>query len=258
MTAVDPGALAFEEKGPVDGARAVLLHGFTQNSYCWGPFDDLLAARFRLRLIDAPGHGNSGHARADLIDAAWLVGVVGGLGTYVGYSMGGRIALQLALDSPGLVERLVLISASPGIADDAERAARRRRDEALADHLETIGLASFLDEWLAQPLFATLPSGVAHRGAREQNNVTGLASSLRALGTGAQEPLWERLGELAMPVLLIAGADDAKFATTAHDMADAIGANAEVAVLEGAGHTTHLEAPERTASVVLQWLGHAG
>lgn len=261
MTAVDPGALAYEERGlvyeergPAAADRVALVHGFTQSAGCWSPFDDALAAHHRLRLIDAPGHGASRHQHADLVDAAWLVGVAGGPATYIGYSMGGRIILRLALDSPELVRRLVLISASPGLADNAERAARRTRDDALATHLEAIGVPAFLDEWLAQPLFATLPPARAHRAAREHNTAAGLAASLRALGAGAQEPLWDRLGELSMPVLLIAGVDDPKFASVARDMADAIGANAEVALIDGAGHTTHLEQPDRTATHVLAWL----
>ena len=254
MTTVDPGALAYEERGPVDASRLVLLHGFTQNAGCWSPFDDALAPYYRLRLVDAPGHGASGHERADLVDAAWLLGLVGGRSDYLGYSMGGRIALRLALDSPGLVERVVLIGASPGLLDDDERDARLERDLALADRLETLGLEPFVDEWLAQPIFATLPPSAAHRDARRRNTATRLASSLRSLGTGAQEPLWDRLGELAMPMLLLVGTDDRKFASIARDMADAVGSNAEVALVQGAGHATHLEQPDRTATLVLDWL----
>jgi 2-succinyl-6-hydroxy-2,4-cyclohexadiene-1-carboxylate synthase len=254
MTAVDPGELAYDEHGPADAPRMVLLHGFTQTARCWAPFDAALAEHHQLRLVDAPGHGASRHAHADLVDAAWLVGVAGGPATYVGYSMGGRIALQLALDSPDLVRRLVLISASPGLADHAERAARRERDDALAEHLEAIGVAAFLDEWLAQPLFASLPPTRAHRTERERNTAPGLAASLRALGTGAQQPLWDRLRELRMPVLLVAGVSDAKFVGVAQQMAEAIGVNAQVALVEGAGHTAHLEQPALTASLVLDWL----
>jgi 2-succinyl-6-hydroxy-2,4-cyclohexadiene-1-carboxylate synthase len=254
MTAVDPGALAYEERGALDAPRVVLLHGFTQNRDCWSPFDDALASTFRLRLVDAPGHGTSGHEHADLVDAAWLTGVAGGPATYLGYSMGGRIALRLALDSPDLVRRLVLIGASPGIVDEEERAARRVRDDALADRLEAIGLPAFLDEWLAQPLFASLPADRAHRAARSRNRAGGLASSLRALGTGVQLPVWDRLHELTMPVLLVVGETDTKFAAIARDMADAIGRTAAVAVIDDAGHTAHLERPAATADAVLAWL----
>jgi 2-succinyl-6-hydroxy-2,4-cyclohexadiene-1-carboxylate synthase len=253
-----PDLLPFVDAGPSTGDRLVLVHGFTQTGRCWAPFDDLLAARHRLRLVDAPGHGAAGHATAGLAEAAGLVARTGSPGgepaVYLGYSMGGRIALRLALDHPALVRRLVLIGASPGLADPAERAAREVADDRLADRIETIGVDAFLDEWLAQPLFAGLPADRVHRAERRRNTASGLAASLRALGTGAQEPLWSRLGELTMPVLLLAGEHDVKFVAIARRTASAIGANASVSVVPGAGHTAHLEQPERTAAAVLDWL----
>jgi 2-succinyl-6-hydroxy-2,4-cyclohexadiene-1-carboxylate synthase len=222
----------------------------------------LLAARRRLRLVDAPGHGAADHAGADLVRAARLLGDTGSPdgepATYVGYSMGGRIALRLAVDRPGVVHRLVLIGASPGLADPSERAGREAADERLADRIETIGVDAFLDEWLAQPLFAGLAPERAHRDERRGNTATALAASLRALGTGAQDPLWDRLCELRMPVLLFAGEHDGKFTAIARRMAARIGPHATVVVVPGAGHTAHLEQPERTAAALLAWLDGAG
>ena len=118
--------------------------------------------------------------------------------------MGGRLCLMLALDRPDLIERLVLISASPGIADAGAREARRTEDERLAQEIERDGVEAFLERWLAQPMFETLPRG---RDDRRPASATPrrLAHQLRVLGQGAQEPLWDRLAELAMPVLLVAG-----------------------------------------------------
>jgi 2-succinyl-6-hydroxy-2,4-cyclohexadiene-1-carboxylate synthase len=105
--------------------------------------------------------------------------------------MGGRHALRLALDRPDLVERLVLIGASPGLADTGEREQRRAADDALATHLEQIGVAAFVDEWLAQPIFAGLPVAAQFRDERRTNTAAGLAASLRLAGAGAQESLWD-------------------------------------------------------------------
>lgn len=265
MTTGDPPPLARTDvpAGPPSGGtrapgdpadRIVLVHGFTQNRRCWSPFDALLSARHPLRLLDAPGHGDSGHGDADLPTAAALLAASGGPGTWLGYSMGGRMALRVALDHPALVARLVLIGASPGLADGAERAARRDADERLAERLLADGLAAFLDTWLALPLFAGLDAATAHRAERLRNDPAGLAASLRAAGTGAQEPLWSRLDELTMPVLLLAGADDERYLAIAHDMAARIGDHATVAAIGGAGHTAHLEQPARTAATVLAWL----
>jgi 2-succinyl-6-hydroxy-2,4-cyclohexadiene-1-carboxylate synthase len=169
--------------------------------------------------------------------------------------MGGRHALQLAVDRPDLVERVVLIGASPGIQDDSERAARRSRDRELAGRLEAVGVDRFLTEWLAQPLFATLPPEAHQLGERRRNTVEGLSTSLRMAGTGAQLPLWDALPGVDVPVLLLAGALDARYAAVAHRMHDAIGDNATVVTIADAGHAVHLEQPLATAEVVARFLG---
>jgi 2-succinyl-6-hydroxy-2,4-cyclohexadiene-1-carboxylate synthase len=168
--------------------------------------------------------------------------------------MGGRLALHLALSRPDLVRRLVLIGATAGIADEAERTARRTADEALAEHLERIGVDAFLDEWLAQPLFAHLSVEAACLDERRRNSAGGLASSLRRAGTGTQRPLWGDLHRLTLPVLLLAGEHDPKFTEIARQMAEHIGRNATVAIIDGAGHSVHLEEPDRTTRCVRAWL----
>ncbi len=236
------------------GPRIVMVHGFTQTKASWGRFADDLAVDHELVLLDAPGHGESATVMADLPAGAELLAAAGGPGTYLGYSMGGRFALHVALAHPELVDRLILVSSTAGIGDDAERELRRAADNALADRIEGIGVDAFLDEWLAQPMFASLGAEASAVDERKTNTAGGLASSLRLAGTGTQAPLWSRLGELDMPVLLIAGADDAKFADIAHRLAEAIGSNARTAVIEGAGHSAPLEDPTTAAAVVREWL----
>ena len=234
--------------------RVVLVHGFTQTSRCWPPFDELLAARVECQSLDAPGHGNAAALALDVPAAAAHLARRGGTGIYLGYSMGGRLCLRLALDYPTRVRGLVLVSASPGIADASQRQARVQRDEALADRIQQIGVAAFVDEWLAQPMFAHLPAANAHRDERLRNTADGLASSLRLAGTGAQEPLWDRLAELAMPILVIAGSLDEKYVAIGRQMVAAIGANATFAEITAAGHSAPLEAPEATVQLVSDWL----
>jgi 2-succinyl-6-hydroxy-2,4-cyclohexadiene-1-carboxylate synthase len=234
--------------------RVVLVHGFTQTSASWGPVADRLARRFEVVRVDLPGHGGSGAVGVGFTEAAGLVGVTGGTAAYVGYSLGGRLCLRLALDRPDLVPALVLVGGSPGIADAGGRAERRAADERLARRIERDGVASFLDAWLAGPLFATLPAEAAGHQERLANTAEGLASALRRLGTGAQEPLWDRLGELRRPTLLVAGERDPKFAGIAREMATAIGPAARVALVPGAGHAAHLERPASTAALIEEFL----
>jgi len=239
------GAGEPEESGPV-----VLVHGFTQTQAAWEPVAARLRPRWRLVRVDLPGHGGSAGVRAGFAEAAGLLGECGGRAAYVGYSLGGRLCLRLALDRPELVRALVLLGASPGIADPAARAERRAADEALAAGIEDDGVAAFLDRWLAGPLFATLPPARAGLPDRLANTPEGLASALRLLGAGAQAPLWDRLAGLRCPTLLVAGALDAKFAALAAEMAAAIGPAAHRALVPGAGHAAHLERPAELAALL--------
>jgi 2-succinyl-6-hydroxy-2,4-cyclohexadiene-1-carboxylate synthase len=168
--------------------------------------------------------------------------------------MGGRLALHLALGRPEVVEALVLVSATAGIEDATERAERREADDALARRLETIGLDAFLDEWLRGPLFARLTPDAADLPDRRRNTAAGLASSLRLAGTGTQEPLWSRLPELSMPVLVVAGDQDETFAAVGRRMAAEIGPNASYADVPGAGHSAHLEQPAVFVRTVRRWM----
>lgn len=231
-----------------EGPRLVLAHGFTQNGDCWGELPRLLAEQFEVVLVDLPGHGRSGHDDADLWQASQLLGDVGGPAIYVGYSMGGRTALHLALQAPALVEGLVLIGATAGIESEAERVARQEADEALAEHLGALGLDAFLDEWLAKPLFAGLDEVAAAREHRLTNRVEGLQGSLRSCGTGTQTPLWSRLVEIIAPALVVAGSHDTKFTGIGQRLVAEL-PSATFASVTGS-HAVHLQAPTQVAELI--------
>lgn len=236
------------------GDPVVLIHGFTQSGRTWEPVAVRLARVHTVIAVDAPGHGGSAEVEADLGAGAELIGAAGGRAAYVGYSMGGRFALHLALARPDLVTGLVLVSTTAGIDDPGQRADRRRADGLLADRLERDGVEAFLRWWLSRPLFATLPAEAADIDSRLGNTAKGLASSLRRAGTGTQEPLWDRLGELSMPVLVMAGELDDAYLARAHRLVEGIGANATLLAVTGAGHTVNLEAPEAFAAAVEAFL----
>ncbi len=235
-----------------------MAHGFTQNRQCWGPLAEDLARHHEVLLVDCPGHGESGHDDSSLWEAAELLLDVGETATYLGYSMGGRMALHAALAAPSSVSRLILIGATAGIDDEAERAQRRERDAELAEGLIRGGLPAFLDNWLSLPLFAGLTEQVACRDQRLLNRTEGLAASLRNCGTGAQESLWDRLGELTMPLLVVAGSDDHKFTEIGHRIVTgANNAHVEMAVPTGT-HAIHLEQPALVAQTVRDFVARTG
>jgi 2-succinyl-6-hydroxy-2,4-cyclohexadiene-1-carboxylate synthase len=237
-----------------EGPPLVLVHGFTQTRRCWGPVASDLAGDHAVVRIDAPGHGRSAEVMAGLRTGGRLIADQGGHATYLGYSMGARFCLHLALSNPELVKALVLVGATAGIEDPAERAERAERDRATARRIEERGLLDFLDEWLAQPLFAGIPPERAFKVERMENTVPGLQSSLQQAGTGVQDPTWHKLHRLLMPVLVMAGADDTKFATLAERMVGVIGANATLALVPGAGHAAHLEQPDAFLAQLRPWL----
>lgn len=243
------GALAFESV-PGIGDPIVLLHGFTQTARSWRPIAERLDTERPVVAVDAPGHGRSADVVLGLLDTARAVADIAPRSTLVGYSMGGRVALHLAIHQPAAVERLVLIGATPGIEDPTERAERRAADERLATRLELIGVDAFLDEWLAQPLFADLAPSRRDLDDRRRNTVAGLAASLRNSGTGTQESLWARLSEIHVPTLVITGGRDDKFTEIGRRMVDAIGREAHLVTIPDRGHAVHLEDPDRVAEVV--------
>jgi 2-succinyl-6-hydroxy-2,4-cyclohexadiene-1-carboxylate synthase len=243
------------------GSPLVLVHGFTGSIDTWEPARSLLGSRHRVIAVDLPGHGGSSApprswrlpevVRA-IMTALDRLGV--SRAGWLGYSLGGRVALHAAMACPSRVERLVLESTSPGISDPGERSARAAADEALAADLERRGLPVFVDRWMAQPLFATLrrlgPTALARdRALRLRQSPAGLAAALRAFGVGVQEPLWEHLPALEVPTLLVAGAADRRYRGLATAMAARL-PHARVAVVPRAGHTVHLENPVPFWSVV--------
>ena len=254
-----PPVLASTRRG--EGPPLVLVHGFTQTAASWRRVEPFLPPGRTLIAVDLPGHGGSADVSvADLAEAAALVGAAGGPATYVGYSLGGRTCLTLALQAPALVRALVLIGATAGIEDAAARAERRARDEVLAAEIAAggdAGIPGFLARWLSGPLFAHLAAEQQDLPARS-HAAGGLAASLRTCGTGTQQPSWERLGALAMPVLACAGADDARFCAHAAHLGAAIGENAETAVLAGAGHAACFEKPAAFGALLADFCARHG
>jgi 2-succinyl-6-hydroxy-2,4-cyclohexadiene-1-carboxylate synthase len=222
--------------------RQVFVHGFTQTAASWAPVIDRLPPGDESVVLDVP-------RGMDFVSTALALGRTGRQGTYVGYSMGGRLCLRLAVERPDLVEHLVLVSASPGIADAAARASRQEADERLAREIERDDVDGFLERWLNMPMFRTL-AGEARGITSRQRDPAVLTHQLRALGQGAMEPLWDRLSQLPMPVTLVVGALDEAYVRHAQEMRRAI-PHARLEIVEGAGHALHLERPDALVRILI-------
>lgn len=229
----------------------VLLHGFGGTGRTW---DGVIAALERERYlplaVDMPGHGECADANRPISFAGCVEHVLALAPerfTLCGYSLGGRIALHVALAAPARVGRLVLVSTTAGLQDDADRARRSACDRRLADELERVPFEDFIERWRTQPLFADDPPGVGALASEDhlRNRPGALAAVLRGIGTGEMEPLWGRLSELEMPVAVLVGDRDQKFEALGRRMVDLL-PNAELIVLQG-GHRLPLECPDAVA-----------
>jgi 2-succinyl-6-hydroxy-2,4-cyclohexadiene-1-carboxylate synthase len=249
------------------GEPLFLLHGFTGSSGTWSPVLPDLVRDHHILAIDLVGHGKSA-APADNARYAFcaavddLAAVAEELdvqrASWLGYSLGGRLALGVAIRHPQRVAALVLESATAGVRDETERTRRRASDNALASRIEQSGIESFVAEWEALPMWSSQRSLApnvlaALRQRRLANNPVGLANSLRGMGQGAQPSLWDRLGEVRATTLLIAGAQDPKFARIAAEMQESI-PDAELAIVPDAGHAVHLERPAHFSEIVCAFL----
>jgi 2-succinyl-6-hydroxy-2,4-cyclohexadiene-1-carboxylate synthase len=232
----------------------VLLHGFSGTRYAWDRVTAQLSAqRYMPLALDLPGHGDEAEQKVPIDFDSCVAHVLARSPerfALCGYSLGGRVALHVALADPQRVTRLVLVSTSAGIEDPAERAQRRAADRHLADELEQIPFEQFIERWRTQPLFADDSPEVGELAREDQrrNRPQALAAVLRGIGTGEMAPLWDRLGELAMPVTVVAGGRDTKFRALGERMAALI-PNAEFVVISG-GHVIPLESPTALAEAL--------
>lgn len=261
--------LAYHVEDSGTGDPLVMLHGFTGSARTWQPFVKALSRHFRVIRVDLPGHGQTAtsthppdyHFPFVVRNLVELLDELDATPAHLlGYSMGGRVALAVAClpDRNRFLQSVILESASPGLREENARAYRRKTDNALADRIEAYGIQDFVNHWESLPLWESqqsLPDSTRRslREERLQNDPSGLANSLRGMGTGMQPSLWNILHFLDKPVLLIAGEQDNKFVTIAEGMYLRI-RTSELALIPDAGHTVHLEKPDLFIQQVLDFL----
>lgn len=256
MNTPPPFVSPLRRTGNPNNPPLLLLHGFLGSLHTWRPVLPTLSQHFYCLLPDLPGHGRNLNAdlqaplHFDLL-SEWLLRLLDEQGlqsvSLLGYSMGGRAALNLACHAPQRVQRLILESSSPGLASEAERTQRLEQDSARAALLLQQGMPAFAAAWYAQPLFASLRARPRLRASLQRaaaaNDPRWMARVLSALSPGLQPPQWDCLEKLHLPVLLLAGEQDPKYAALSAQMAARL-PQAQRLLLPGAGHNLHTETPQ--------------
>ena len=256
----------YETSGDRNNPTLLFLHGFMGSSADWTEdFVPFFSDEHYCISLDLPGHGRTKAEHRDDYSmnrcAAGITGLLDSLAVsqanVIGYSMGGRLALYMAVNFPGRVGKVVIESASPGLASDAERRARIEQDRKLADRIQHMPIDQYLDEWYAQPLFATMDKASDRYQKmltrRVQNDPRKLRLSLEMMGTGAQPSLWDKLEKIRSPLLLVVGERDEKFRQIADEMARHC-PSAKTEVVENAGHSVHFENPQEYTKLASQFL----
>lgn len=249
------------------GKSLLLLHGFAGSSESWSTILPWLSSLFDVICIDLPGHGRTAAPTAierytmPIVarDVAQIIELIGVSASVLGYSMGGRLALYLALHFPERVTGLILESASPGLEDAVAQRERAESDELLADRILRSGVPAFVADWEKHPIFTSqrrLSPALLDQQRRQRlaNSAIGLAGSLRGMGAGRQPNLWPELANLKTPVLLMAGELDEKYVQISRRMVNLL-PRAQLQTFPECGHNIHLEQPEAYLACVQGWLG---
>ncbi len=248
----------------------VFLHGFLGRGDDFLPIAAELQKHFFCLLPDLPGHGENTTGNPErplnfplLAERFAVLTDIFRLEEYtlVGYSMGGRVALYLACRFPRRVRALVVESANPGLEGERERRARLAADRQRAARMEREGMAAFLEFWYALPLFASLQRRPHLRERiktqRARNAPRWMGKIMVELSPASQPSLWDELSAMRQPTLLVSGALDSKYARLMQRMAKRM-PQANLAIVEQAGHNVHLERPLAYTRRLEAWLRGRG
>lgn len=256
-------AIAFRLLDDGSGPWVVWVHGFLGSSLDFLPFARRLAPRYRSLLVDLPAHGDSAGVEPESVAAsARLVAEAmdaNGIDRAVlaGYSLGGRVALDLAARRAGRTAGLILESASPGIVGEEARARRVRMDERRAQWLVEENREEFLSNWYRQSVFRSLaarPSDLEILIAtRRIADPKAMGYALVRFSPGRQEPKWSVFTRLDCPILCVAGRLDGRYLATSRRIT-CVSRRATLAPIRDSGHVVHFEAPEAYFEAVNRFL----
>ena len=255
----------FETIGSEKNPSILFLHGFMGSTFDWYKIADDLSADFYSILIDLPFHGDTKIIDGSKIKSMQnisdeVIFLLNDLSIkkliIAGYSMGGRLALCLAMTYPERFSHIILESVSPGLQTEREQAERKLQDEELAKKLKLVKLEKFLLEWYSQPIFGDIKHHPEFNNLLKRrllNDPDKLANSLSIMGTGNQPSFWPDLNNNKIPMLLLVGENDLKFKNIAIEIENKCTV-ANINVIKQCGHNIHFEKPEEYVQIIRKFL----
>ena len=237
----------------------VLLHGFMGTGGIFSELIESLKAFSNPVSIDLLGHGQTEGAelhyrfsvKEQVADLYKLISEQLNIPVFLyGYSMGARLALQLALHHPDIIQGLILESGTFGIESETERQARQALDASRADQIMG-NFEGFLKEWESMPMFKSETAAIDSE--QKNQNPVWMSNSLLGFGTGTIPCVRDRLPELASPTQLIVGEQDAKFVSINQTMNKEI-PSSELSIVEKTGHRVHSEKPDIVAETIKKFV----
>jgi 2-succinyl-6-hydroxy-2,4-cyclohexadiene-1-carboxylate synthase len=251
--------------GDPSNPPAVFLHGFMGSADDWQDVINSITDNYYCLAFDLPGHGLTKVKSIDeykiqtcaqqLVE--WLELNIKNKFDLCGYSMGGRLALYMAVNYSDRIKKVIIESASPGLKTKEERQNRIQIDNLRAKRILMESLDQFLDDWYELPLFDNINKesddykSMIER--RLKNNPILLAKSLLHMGTGNQPSLWDQFDKIKSQLLLIVGEKDDKFKMIAGEIADNC-YNAKMKIIPDSGHTVHLENKDTYIKEIIDFL----
>lgn len=246
----------------------ILLHGFTGSLEDWYQFEKYFSKDYNLVGIDIIGHGKSDspsdlnyYSTNSIIRQIKKVkeAVTGKKVFLLGYSMGGRAALNYALSLPYDLEGLILESATAGIINPSIKFERERTDRNLAEFILSNPIEKFVDDWMNKEIFLTqknLSYSILNeiRNRKLDCNKTGIANSLLGFSAGVINPVFDKLSELRIPVQLICGELDNKFVDI-NQLMQKLLPNSKLSIIKNSSHNVHLEETKQYADIVYSFAG---
>lgn len=255
-----------ESIGGDHGTVLFFLHGFMGRGEDWREPASSLPDQWRSVLVDLPGHGGS--TRLEPAAYTWegacglvrevIEGCRSERTVLVGYSMGARIALQVAVSEPGLVGGVVVESGTAGLEDPAARRERLALDQDRAASMQSVPMEEYVRGWYRQELFATLASrrDLLEKMvvSRSRNDPGEVGRAMVGLSVANQPSLWGALAACDVPALVLSGGKDAKYRDLGGRIAGLM-PRARAISIAGCGHNVHAEDPDAYLAELASFVG---